>query len=155
LNDARFFGRTSQMFVVFRHFLPEQEALLIFLKGFVIRQFLSPRLNGKVTLPQRDERFARIGVLNDEITGITGKFPVFNRTLCARTDADHFGDINEMVRDCVAAIGASLACFSDGGDKVTEVGVFEDTGEFACGPEFRAVSANLLDAFESICGRGC
>jgi hypothetical protein len=67
-----------------------------------------------------------------------------------RPDADHFGDINKMVGDGVAAIGASLACLDDDGDEVTEVGVFEYAGKFAGGPEFSAVSTDLLDALESV-----
>jgi len=40
---------------------------------------------------------AIIGVLDDEITGAARKRPILDLALCAGTDANHFGDINEMV----------------------------------------------------------
>jgi hypothetical protein len=117
---------------------------------FVIRQLLPPRLDGKITLPECDEGLAWIGILDDEITGVPGKRPILDGPLRPRPDADHFGDINKMVGDGVAAIGARLACLGDDGDEVTEVGVFEHTGKFAGGPEFSAVRPDLLDTFESV-----
>jgi hypothetical protein len=35
-------------------------------------------------------------------TGVAEKHPVFHLTLCAGTDANHFGDINEMVGEKVS-----------------------------------------------------
>jgi len=58
-----------------------------------------------------------------------GKRPILDLALCAGTDANHFGDINEMAGDRVAAIDAGLARLGDNGDEVTEVGVFEHTGK--------------------------
>ena len=62
-----------------------------------IGQFLPSRLHGKIRLTQRDEWFARVGVLNDEVAGVAGKRPIFHLALRPRPDADHFGDINKMV----------------------------------------------------------
>ena len=83
LDNARLFGHTGQLFVVFCHLLPEQEALLVFLEGFTFGQLLPPRLDGKLGLPQRHQRLGRVGILDDEVAGITGKGPIFNLALCA------------------------------------------------------------------------
>jgi len=87
-------------------------------------------------------------------TGVARKRPILDLALCAGTDANHFGDINEMVGDRVAAIDAGLARLGDDGDEVTEVGVFEHAGKFAGGPEFTTVRADPLDALESVAGGG-
>jgi hypothetical protein len=142
------------LFVVFCHFLPEQEAFLVFLEGFVFGQFLPPRLDGKIGLSQRHQRLGRVGILDDEVAGITGKCPIFNLALCAWTDADHFGDVNEMVGDGAAAIGASRACLGDDGDEVAKAGVFQHPRQFAGGPELAAAFIDALDALESVWGRG-
>ena len=150
LDDARLFGHTGQLFVMFCHFLPEQEALLVFLEGFIFSQLLPPRLDGKIGLPQCHQRLGRVGILDDEVAGITGQGPIFNLALGARTDADHFGDVNEMVRDGAAAIGTSFAGLGDNGDKVAKVGVFQHPRQFAGGPELAAVFIDALDALERV-----
>ena len=111
-------------------------------------------LDGKVTLPQRHQRFAGIGVLDDQVAAVTGEHPILDGPLRARPDADHIGDINEMVGDRVVAVPASFAGLGHDRGKVAEVGVFQHTGEFACGPEFRARLVDALDAFERFVGGG-
>jgi hypothetical protein len=39
---------------------------------------------------------AIIGVLDDEMTGVARKRPILDLALCAGTDANHFGDINDL-----------------------------------------------------------
>ena len=62
-----------------------------------IGQFLPSRLHGKIRLTQRDEWFARVGVLNDEVAGISGERPILDGPPRSGPDADHFGDINETI----------------------------------------------------------
>jgi len=62
----------------------------------------------------------------------------------ARTEGDHFVDINEMVGNRMPAVCAGFAGLDDDGDEVAEVGVFEHTAEFARGPEIRPGG---IDAF--------
>lgn len=70
-------------------------------------------------------------------------------------DADHFVDINGMVGDLVAAVGAGFPGFGKNRDEVAEVGVFEYAGHFAGGPEFVAGWIQAFDALEGIAaGRG-
>ena len=83
LNYTRFLGHPRQIFVVLFYLRPKQEARFILFDGLIIRQFLASRLHGKIGLPQCDKRFAWIGVLDDEITGIPGERPIFEFALCA------------------------------------------------------------------------
>jgi len=66
--------------------------VFVLLVGIIIRQLLPARLHRKIVLAQGDERFARVGILDDEITGVAGKRPIFHRTQRIGTDADQFGD---------------------------------------------------------------
>ena len=83
LDDACLFGHPGELFVVLVHFLPEQEALLVFLEGFVFGQLLPPRLDRKIGLPQCHQRLGWVGILDDEVAGITGQSPIFNLALGA------------------------------------------------------------------------
>jgi hypothetical protein len=85
-------------------------------------------LGGK--LPQRHQWFAGVGILDDEVTAVAGQRPVFNRPLRARTDADHFVDVNKMVGDLVAAVRAGFARLGDDGGEIAE-GRFISTGSSA------------------------
>jgi hypothetical protein len=58
----------------------------------------------KIGLPQRDDLFARIAVLHDEITGVAREFVINLFTLGAAPDGDHFADLNKMVIDRDAAV---------------------------------------------------
>ncbi len=116
LHHAGLFGRTRQILVVLLHFGAQQQARLVFLQRLVVGHFLAAGLHGKVALPQRHQRFAGIGVLNDEVAPVAGQRPILNGALRARTDSDHFGDINEMVGDRVAAVGTGFAGLGDDGD---------------------------------------
>jgi hypothetical protein len=83
LDHARLLCRPGQALVVRLHLLAQQQTLPALHLRFFIRQFLPSRLHGKIGLPQRDERLARVRVLDGEITGVAGKPPIFDRTLRA------------------------------------------------------------------------
>jgi len=59
------------------------------------------------------------------IRGVAGKFPIFDRALRTRADADHFVGFNEMVGSRMAAVLAGSARLGDDGDEIAEIGVFE------------------------------
>ncbi len=63
-------------------------------------------------------------------------------------DTDHFGDVNEMVVDALAAVKAGRAGFLDDLFEVAIVGVAEDFGEVAAGPEFVSGRVDSADALE-------
>jgi hypothetical protein len=111
--------------------------------SFVIRQLLPPRLDGKVTLPERDEGLAGIGVLDDEITGVPGKRPILDLALCAGTDVNHIADFRKMVSHRVAASGAGFLCLVNHRLEIAEYGVFQHAREIAGGPEFSTVTLEL------------
>jgi hypothetical protein len=103
------------------------QAHLVFLDGFLIGQFLAPRLHGKVTLPERYQRFAGIGVLNDEITGVAGKLPLPHWPLRPGTDVHHIADFRKMVGDRMGAVDARIFRFFSDRLKVAENGIFQHT----------------------------
>ena len=92
--------------------------------------------------------------MNDEIAPVKEKSPILDGPLRARSDADHFGDINEMVGDRVAAVGAGFPSLGEDGDEIAEVGVFQHSGQFSCGPKLRAGLVDAFDALEGVAGSG-
>jgi hypothetical protein len=134
---------------------PQQEARFVFFDGPIIRQLLASRLHGKIRLPQRDKRFAWIGVLDYEIAGITRERPVFELAFCSRTNADHIGNFNEMVANHVAALLARFPRLRYDGDEIAEVGVLQHPRQFAGRPKLAATFVGALDPLEGIArGRG-
>ena len=63
-------------------------------------------------------------------------------------DFDHIEDLLEMVLHLVAALGAGLLGFLDGGQEMPEIRVFEHTSQFACRPRFVAGLGDALDRLE-------
>jgi hypothetical protein len=72
-------------------------------------------LDGEIGLSQRNEWFAGVSVLNDEVTRVARQRPIFQLALRTRTDADHFVEKNEMVGNRMAALCAGFPGFGDGG----------------------------------------
>jgi hypothetical protein len=89
-----------------------------------------------------------------ENMGLTGKFPIFDRTLCARPDANHIAHFRKMVGHGMAAFGAGFFGLFNHRLEVAEVEVFEHTGKIARGPEIRTGGIDALDAFEGVAGGG-
>jgi hypothetical protein len=58
----------------------------------------------EIRLPEDDDLFGRVGVLDRQITGIAGQERRGNGSLPALSDFDHFGDINEMILDPLPAV---------------------------------------------------
>ena len=125
-----------------------------FWDGCIIRQLLASRLHGKITLPQCDKRFAWISVLDDEIAGVAGERPIFESALCARADINHFGDINEMVANRMAALCASFTSFRYDGDEIAKVGVFQYPRQFTSGPKLATAFVGALDTLERVARGG-
>ena len=152
LNHACLPGHARQVFIMLFHLRPEQEARLVFFQGRIIRQLLAARLHGKISLAQGDQGFAGIGVLDDQIAGVTGEGPIFQFASRPGTDADHFEDLLEMVFDPMIAL---QTCFSgplDHGQEMPKLGVFQNACEVTGGPEFVACRADALDALKSVAG---
>jgi hypothetical protein len=55
-------------------------------------------------LTLRDDLLGRVGVLDDEVAGVTGHHHGLECALCTATDLDHIGDLNEMVLHPLAAV---------------------------------------------------
>jgi len=83
---------------------------------------------------------------------ISRKSPILDRPLRARPNADHFGDINEMVGDSVAAVRAGFAGFADHGHEIAEIGIFQHASEFASRPELRSGAIDPFDALKAVAG---
>ena len=66
-------GHARQIFVMLFNLRPQQEARFVLFDRTIVRQFLAAGLHGKISLSQCDERFAWIGILDDEITRATGQ----------------------------------------------------------------------------------
>jgi hypothetical protein len=90
--------------------------------------------------------------LNDKITGVAGEFPILDWTLRARSDADHFEDLLEMVFDAMAAVQAGFAGLLNDRQKVTKLGVFEHARKIARGPAFVAFRVHAFDALKCVAG---
>jgi len=70
---------SRQILVVLLHLAAQQQAHLVLFQRLVVGPFLPPRLHGKITLPQCHHRFAGVGVLNHQITGVaTGPMPTIS-----------------------------------------------------------------------------
>lgn len=130
------------------------EARFILRDGPIIRQLLASRLHRKISLPQGDQRFAGIGVLDDEIAGVAGERPIFECALCAGTDIDHIEDSLEMVLDPVIALQTRFSRLLDHGQEMPKLGVFQNPGQFAGGPKFSTAFVGALDALEGVARGG-
>jgi hypothetical protein len=74
--------------------------------------------------------------------------------LCARADINHFGDINEMVTNRMAALCASFTRFRYDGDEIAEVGVFQYPRQFTSGPKLATAFIGALDTLERVARGG-
>ena len=86
--------------------------------------------------------------MRDEIAGVTRHHHGLHRTLSTFADLDHFGDINEMILQSLAAVETGGLSLGDDGFKVPVIGVAEHTGEVAAGPVFVACRVRPADGFK-------
>jgi hypothetical protein len=127
----------------FLHLAPEQESTLRF--RLLIGQLLPASLNREIRLPNRHDFLGRIGILDDEVAGITGHHHCFDRALPPFTDLDHFGDFNEMIVHPLPAVETGHARPFDDRFKITVVVVVQDSGEVPTGPELIACGIDSAD----------
>jgi len=125
--------------VLFRggKFFPGGDAL-----GFLqtlLDQFRSTGLDGKIRLGEGNFLLLRVAILGDEVAGIPGEHDVFDLALGARTDFDHFVDVNKMV--CHSMTRHFAGGFRFGGDleEVPPFRVAEEVLEVTGQPIFHAV----------------
>jgi hypothetical protein len=101
-DDARILGRIGQLNVMAPNLFSQHNPP--FVLDALVRQFLPPRLDGEIGLIMRHNFLFKVGVLNSQVTGITGKKNGLDRPLPAFPDLDHFGDVNEMILDAVTTV---------------------------------------------------
>ncbi len=154
LDDARLLRDACEILVVLLHLGAQQQPFLILLQSLVIGQFLPARLDGEIGLAQGDDCLGGIGVLDHQIPGIAGQHHCFHRTLPALADLDHFVDFNEMIFHALAAVETGGSRLLNHRLEIAVIRVFQDAGEFARGPEFRAGGIDALDALERVAGGG-
>ncbi len=116
--------------------------------------FLQTGLHGKISLAERDKFFGRVGVLDDEVTGVTGKFDAFDFAPTSFSDLDHFVDIHEMINDGMTAVFTGNFCPFDDGLKISVLVVLKNFAKVPGRPEFIAVLIKALDLLENRCVRG-
>ena len=87
VNHACIFGGIGKLDIVLAELVSEEKPFFIFIAEPVILvhllDFLQAGLHGKIGLAKRDEFFGRVGVLDDEVAGVAGKFDAFDFSLCA------------------------------------------------------------------------
>ncbi len=135
-DDSRILGGISQSTVVRPQLRTDGKTALVF--DLPVAQLLPPRLDGEVGLTLRHDFLAGIGVLDDKVARVARHHHGLQRAIRPAADADHFGDINEMVFEPMAAVETCGASLLDHHLKVPVIGVAEHSGEVAAGPEFIA-----------------
>jgi len=113
ITPAVFGGDTRFVFLVLdseahrRYTLAQEESPLLFgqfSECARVAEFLTASLHREVGLTECDNLFGRIGVLHDEIAGVTGEVHIFDFTFCFRTNGDHFDGSDEMVDRIMTAV---------------------------------------------------
>jgi len=94
---------------------------------------LSLRVSLRVAIPLRG-----IGVLDDEVAGVTGHHHRLQTTLCPAADLDHISDFNEMVLDPLPAVETGSSGGFDDRLEVPVIRIAQHLGEVTAGPEFVA-----------------
>jgi hypothetical protein len=115
---------------------------------FLIAQFLTPRLDGKVGLALGHDFFRWISVLYDEVAGVARHHHGLRRALCSLADFDHIGDLNEMILYSLATVETGGAGRFDDGLEIPVIRVAENLGEVPTGPEFIARRIGAADRFK-------
>lgn len=62
-----------------------------------VGDFLPSRLNGEIRLPESDDFFAWIAVLNDQVACVAGEPVVLDGSLASASELDHFDGADKMV----------------------------------------------------------
>ena len=145
-DDACRLGRARQPDVVKLHLLTEEQPP--FFLGRSVGQLLPTGLDGEVCLAEGHDLLRRVGVLDDEIASVAREQDGLQSALAAAADGDHFGDINEMVLDPLAAVetgglGSLHRLF-----EIAVVRVAEDLGKVAAGPVFGSGRVGTPDSLE-------
>ena len=70
-DNAGLLGGPRQLDVVELHLLAEQQPAFGF--GGLVGELLAARLNGEVSLPQSDDFFTGVGVLHNQVAGVSRK----------------------------------------------------------------------------------
>lgn len=68
------------------------------LRNAFFNRFLLSSLNGKVALCNAISSFFRIAILGNQITGITSKHIILDRSLCTLAGGYRFCDLTKMIR---------------------------------------------------------
>ena len=150
LDHAGLLGRARQVLVVLLHLGPQQQPGLVLFQCLVIRQLLPTSLHGKITLTQRNNRLARVCVLDHQVAGVARKPPILDAPLRPRTDAHHFEDLLEMVFNAVLALQTRFLRLFDDRQKMTKFGILQHAGQIAGRPAFVALRVHALDTLERV-----
>ncbi|MBI2340705.1 MAG: hypothetical protein HYU99_10155 [Deltaproteobacteria bacterium] len=67
-------------------------------------------------MTQGNDFFGGIGILNYEITGVTGKERHLDLPLPSFANADHFGDVNEMILNTLTTVKTGGTALRGGHD---------------------------------------
>ena len=108
----------------------------------------APSLDGEVGLTLCHDFLGGMGVLDDEVAGVSGHQHGLECALCTATDLDHLVGADEMVLHLLTAVDAGGFGLRDDGLKVTVIGVPKDLGEVAAGPECVALRVRAADGFK-------
>ncbi len=119
-----------------------------------LSDFLQAGLHGKISLAESNHFLSGVGVLDDEVTGVAGKFDAFDFAPASFSDADHFEDILEMIGNGVTTVFAGFFCPLDGREKVPVFRVLKCFGHIAGRPVLISVFVKALDLLENRCVRG-
>lgn len=90
------------------------------------------RLNSKSSVPAlSDNLFGRIGILNDEVTGITRELDGDCRTVASLADWYHIVEVNEMIGDQLITVCTGCFCFIHNIEEIAIVSIFQYTSQIA------------------------
>ena len=145
-DDSCVLRSIGELAVVGAEFGADGEAALFF--HFLVAQFLPPGLDGEVGLTLCHDFLGWIGVLDDEVAGVTGHHHRLHRPLATLADFDHLVGSDEMILHLLTAVDAGGFGLRDDGLKVTVIDVAEHLGKVAAGPEFVARRVSAADGFK-------
>ena len=132
-------------------FVANGEAFIFFrklCKLSVVFEFLTPRLQCKISLSISNHRFSWITILNNQIASITRQTHIGNFALGTRANPDHFVDVNKMVCNCICRHPASLNGLFYHLRKVAPFLVVQQRSKLTCIPIFIALLIDLANAFK-------
>ena len=101
--------RLRQVSVVIRELAAQVEPSLVLVQprqDLRVSDFLTAGLHRKVGLAQRDDFLLWVGVLDDQVAGVTGERIIFHPPLAALADGDHFREVTKMIGRSLTTIPA-------------------------------------------------